>query len=292
MPSPLVTIGIPFFNGENFLHDALRSVFAQTYEDWELLLVDDGSADRSLEMAMAVRDPRVRVVRNDGNRGLIWTLNRQIELARGVYFARMDHDDLMHPERIARQVALFQANRCLDLAGSAAFTIDGENRPSGIRGEKLARDPANVLRCGLLLHPTVMTRRAWSMANPYDGRYPRAEDHELWCRTCPTASVHHLRQPLLFYREVIPVNLCAYLRAARSEFAIIARYGPTYAGVGQTATLLASRFLKAQAYRLLTGFDLQRKLVERRNRPLTEGERAAAASVIERILATPVPGLG
>jgi glycosyltransferase involved in cell wall biosynthesis len=71
-----MTIGIPFYNAEAYLGDAIRSIFAQTYHDWELILVDDGSTDRSLEIARAVRDPRVRVISDGQNRRLPYRLNQ------------------------------------------------------------------------------------------------------------------------------------------------------------------------------------------------------------------------
>src|SRR5438309_10301144 len=89
-----VSIGIPFLNARRFLADAVRSVFAQTCDDWELLLVDDGSTDGSLDVVRSIDDPRVRVISDGTNRGLCARLNQIASLARGKYLARMDADDL------------------------------------------------------------------------------------------------------------------------------------------------------------------------------------------------------
>ena len=121
---PLITVGLPFFNNRRTLPDAIRSIFAQSLNDWELLLVDDGSTDGSLEFARAIRDPRVRLVCDGSNRKLAARLNQIAELAPSEFIARMDADDLMHPNRLRRQIELFRGQPGLDVVGTAAFTID------------------------------------------------------------------------------------------------------------------------------------------------------------------------
>src|SRR5690349_10645893 len=111
--APLVTVGIPFFNNASSLSDALRSIFAQTFTDWELILADDGSTDESLSIARSVRDPRVMVMSDGGNRGLVFRLNQITSAARGKYIARMDADDLSHPARLQRQVSLLERDPVL-----------------------------------------------------------------------------------------------------------------------------------------------------------------------------------
>ena len=89
-----ITIGIPFYNAEAYLADAIRSVFAQTYEDWELILIDDGSTDNSLAIARSVDDPRVRVYSDGKNKKLASRLNELTQLATYEFIARMDADDV------------------------------------------------------------------------------------------------------------------------------------------------------------------------------------------------------
>jgi glycosyltransferase involved in cell wall biosynthesis len=289
--TPLVTIAIPTYNGERFIRNTLRSVFVQTYQNWELLLTDDCSTDRSFEILQAIDDPRVRVLHNEQNRGLIWTLNRQIELARGELFARMDHDDLMHPDRLTREVALHQEKPGLDVVGSAIYVINGSNQLTGIRAETFRPDPPSVLRGVLLFHPTILARREWLLANPYNNHYVRSEDHELWCRTIHTVKAAHIADPLLFYRETIPINLKAYLQTARSEYRILLRFGPSFVGRGTTLKLLLSRFMKAQVYRVFTRLGWHERLLAARSRRLTDAEHDAGSRVLQQILSTNVPGL-
>src|SRR5438874_1140893 len=117
MTTPRLTIGLPVYNARLFLEDTLRSIFAQTFTDWELIAVDDGSTDGSGALLERLRDHRVRVFIEKGNRGLAARLNFIHENARGTYIARMDADDMMHPERMARQLAFLDQHPEVDVVG-------------------------------------------------------------------------------------------------------------------------------------------------------------------------------
>jgi glycosyltransferase involved in cell wall biosynthesis len=284
-----VSVGLPFLNARATLADAVRSVLAQTWDDWELLLVDDGSSDGSADIAGVVGDPRVRVVLDGEHRGLTARLNQIAGLARGRYLARMDADDLMHPERLRRQVQFLDACPDVDLVDTAVVTIDEANEPLGLRGDRpLNTDPRDVLRSGLLLHPTVMGRTAWFRRHPYDSRYVRAEDHELWVRTCRHTSFARLVEPLFFYREGLSGNLGNYLRSARTVRKILREYGPATVGKGLTALLLARSYLKSAAYWAYTKLGRQGRLIRARTRPLSASEAATARAALGAILQTPL----
>ena len=287
-----VTIGVPFLNARRHLADAVRSVFAQTHADWELLLIDDGSRDGSVEVVRDLDDPRVRVVSDGRHRGLCARLNQIASVARGTYLARMDADDLMHPERIERQIGLLRANPGVDLVDTAAFTVDEGLTPLGLRGDgPLDARPEAVLRHGLLVHPTVMGRAEWFRGNPYDSFYVRAEDRELWSRTCATTRFARLRAPLLFYREDPAGNLRSYLRSERTVREILRRYGPPLVGARRTRWLVLRSRLKSAVYRVGTGLGLQGRLIRGRNRPLDPAEILEARRVLSAIRSTPVSGL-
>jgi len=288
-----VSIGIPFLNARPFLADAVRSVFAQTHEDWELILMDDGSTDGSLDVVRLLDDERVRVVSDGTNRGLCARLNQIAALARGKYLARMDADDLMHPERIERQVRLLDENPEIDVVDTATFTVDDDLTPLGIRAEKpLDCAPVSVLERGLLMHPTVMARADWFRRNPYDSVYVRAEDCELWCRTCTTTRFARICEPLLFYREGMQGNLRNYLRGAATMRKVMRTYGPPLVGSWQTSILVARFHARAMMYRVATMLGIQGELIKRRNRLLTASEIQYARETLARILGTEVPGLG
>ena len=126
--SPQVTVLLPVRNGSVHLAAALESIFAQTFTDFELLVIDDGSTDRSPEILRRVRDPRLRVVTHAKNVGLVATLNEALEIGRGEFFARQDHDDISLPQRLQKQVDFLRAHPDYVLVGTEAIQMDAQGR--------------------------------------------------------------------------------------------------------------------------------------------------------------------
>ena len=161
LSSPTVSVIMAVYNGQPLLKEAVRSILGQTFEDFEFLVVDDGSTDGSGELLQSFEDPRIRVITNAGNRGLTASLNRAIEQARGDYVARQDADDFSHPTRLARQVGYLDAHPDTALLGTWYRKADGQNRFLGLR--KLPIDHTRI-RWSLLFfcpfaHTSVMFRR-------------------------------------------------------------------------------------------------------------------------------------
>ena len=131
----MVTIGLPFYNAEKYLALAIESVLQQTYTDWELLLLDDGSTDNSLSIAQsyAQKDSRIKVISDGKNKNLATRLNELPSLAQGLYLARMDADDIMLPARIERQLAVLKAHPEIDVLGTNAYIINDENAVTSTR---------------------------------------------------------------------------------------------------------------------------------------------------------------
>jgi len=205
---PLVTIGIPFYNSSLFLNDAIQSVLNQTYQNWQLILIDDGSTDDSLEIARLYKDKRIKIIADGKNLGLINRLNQIILLAEGKYIARMDSDDVMIYDRIEKQVKYFIQNKDCDVIGSSYYVIDNKNKLIGEKNElKLLKSKADILKKGGIAHPTVMAHTTWFLNNLYDSRFQRFEDFELWYRTVEKSNFCVLEDKLLFYRSVgVPTN--------------------------------------------------------------------------------------
>jgi glycosyltransferase involved in cell wall biosynthesis len=290
-----ITVGIPFHNCESTLVDAIRSVFAQTIDEWELILVDDGSSDKSLEIALSITDSRVRVIHDGSRKFLSHRLNQIADSATGVYLARMDADDMMHPDRLRQQIEFLDANKSIDVVGTCVITIDEKNRPLGKRGLRPpALDALSVLRYTLLDHPTITARREWFLNNQYDEVDPRlirCEDRELWCRTYLTSTFARLTQPLLFYREPYAVNMTNYINSCRALRSIYINYGPSMVGWTKSRVLVMESFLKEFTYRTLNLVRLQGILVRLRNHGLSREEYSSAAALINQVSNTPVPGL-
>lgn len=203
---PYVTVAIPFYNAENTLLDAVRSVFAQTYENWELILVDDGSTDRSLEIANTIEDPRVHVYSDGNNRRLAARLNEITTIANYDFVARMDADDLMARDRLEREVCALMRNKDADLVTTGVWSLTDDNMPVGIRcvieGHKIT--PLNLLKSQSgIVHASILARKKWLMRNPYREDLSFAEDSNLWVRAYSNndLNVIFLAEPLYFYRE-------------------------------------------------------------------------------------------
>jgi glycosyltransferase involved in cell wall biosynthesis len=128
----LVSIGVPVYNGETYLAEALGSILRQTYEHFEIVISDNGSSDSTEEICRqhAARDSRIRYYRNDVNRGSAWNFNAVFELARGEYFKWWAHDDLCDPTYIAKCVEILDRDPSVSLCFARTTIIDEHGRPS------------------------------------------------------------------------------------------------------------------------------------------------------------------
>ncbi len=195
MNNPLVTIAIPIYNAEQYIRYAIQSCINQTYKNWELLLMCDGSTDNSTSIAieMASYDQRITVIDDGTNRGLIYRLNQSIRLAKGEYYTRMDADDIMCVTRVEEELKYLIEHPDVDVVGASIMTIDGDNN---IIGHGFMEG-----RVSGFIHPTVMGKIAWFRNNKYCDWAHRAEDFELWNRTFSKSTFYAIGKPLLFYRE-------------------------------------------------------------------------------------------
>ena len=205
-PEPSISVLMPVYNGEKYLAEAIQSIIAQTYGDFELLVIDDGSTDNSFQIVkeFAQLDARIRLIHKDENQGLVSALNLGLDLARGEYIARMDADDISLPQRLEKQVTYMQAHPEVGVIGSRIRYMDAKGNLSTI--PKTARLDINI-RWSLFFenpfsHPVVMMRKA--VIDRYNLRYdPRAthvEDYEFWGRFLMVTEGVNLPEILLHYR--------------------------------------------------------------------------------------------
>jgi glycosyltransferase involved in cell wall biosynthesis len=207
-----VTIGIPFYNAGKHLFYSIRSVINQTFADWELILVDDGSTDNSLQIAQRFTDPRIRIIHDNLNRGISFRLNQIISEAQGKYLARMDADDIAFPERLEEQVSIMENDPSLEIIDSEAIIINENNEVTGSRSMKTdLANPRKVFDTAQFIHPTVMFRKSFIEKYLYNSEFDGAEDRDLWMRCCHSAHYHKIDRPLLFYREPGKLNIKSYL---------------------------------------------------------------------------------
>ncbi|UAY37201.1 glycosyltransferase family 2 protein [Moraxella osloensis] len=218
----LISIGIPFFNAEKFLSKAIESVISQSYDNWELLLFDDGSNDGSLKMAKGFeqQDNRIKVFSDGKNKGLGARLNELAVLSNGEYIARMDADDIMHPKRLETQLQILTENPSINVLGTNAYVIDENDLVFGIR----YRQQSGLMKVNHFIHPTIMAKKQWFVDNPYDEKAIRIEDAELWYRTKSFSDFMITNEPLLFYREFGTLYYPKYLKVIPSLIYLNKKY--------------------------------------------------------------------
>jgi glycosyltransferase involved in cell wall biosynthesis len=202
---PKVSVIMPIYNAQEFLQEAVDSIMNQTFRDFELLLINDGSSDRSKEIIEKYRkDPRVKIFHKK-NEGVTKTLNFGLANSLGRYIARMDADDISMPERLELQVEFMDKHRDVGLLGTRfkAITEDKkfiENLDVELTNEELQKEILKSCRFG---HPTVMIRRtALETVGPYDESLwaNTVEDYDLWLRIAEKFEIANLPQYLLHYR--------------------------------------------------------------------------------------------
>lgn len=211
-----VSVVMPVYNGAGFLADAIRSIQDQTYADWELVVGDDGSTDRSLEICreFAARDRRIRVLGVEKNRGLAANMNLLVAAARGRYIAVQEQDDRSHPERLAKEVAALDGDPDAGLVSGVAAWIDGEGRTfahfPGILhgGRSYPRRPAEMVeflyveQCKVV-NAACMFRKelALRVPGPFDEGARMSIDWQFFLRLAHLCPFVGLRDVLVFMRR-------------------------------------------------------------------------------------------
>lgn len=222
-PEPLVSVLMPAYNCASFIGAAIESVLAQTYSNFELLVVEDGSTDGTTEVlhAKARRDPRLRLIFQEHG-GLVPALNTGLQQARGRYLARLDADDLAYPQRLQAQVHCLEEQPNLVIVGSAYALIDSRGVPDHtdyMPQSDTAIRWHNLFHCPFA-HTSVMLRlealRAGGLS--YNPAMQEAEDYELWSRLLQHGKGQNLPEPLVQYR-VHPDQASQRGRTAVWEFA-------------------------------------------------------------------------
>lgn len=285
MPAPRVTIGIPCYNCAPFLPALLHSLERQTFGFWEAIAVDDASTDGTAAILRSLRHPRIRVVFGQENLGLGARLNQINELAQTEFIARTDADDLMHPERIARQMACFDRDPALDVCATGTYTIDNRNRLLGVRRvPPLASTPLEVMRRNGPSHPTVTARQSWFLKFPYHPHPKRGEDLDLWVRAVNTSQILQLDEPLHFIREDPEFDLAKYRRSMRDHRTLFRRHRLLAGHRLSFWPLLLRSYGKEAAYAALATAGLAGKLAARRNAPAPILETGEAEAILAAIL--------
>ena len=205
--SPQVSVVMSVYNSEKYLREAIDSILNQTFKNFEFIIINDGSTDRSLEIIQSYNDDRIRFI-NQENTGLAKALNNGIAIARSDYIARMDADDIAYPERIQKQYKFLLNNPEYIIVGSNANIIDMEgnfvhhsNLP--IKNEEMK----GKLPETRFIHPSVMFRKdSFYKAGKYPEYMLKAQDYVLFNRMAKYGKFANIREKLLQYRIVPTAN--------------------------------------------------------------------------------------
>lgn len=198
---PIISVILPVYNGEKYLRLALESVLRQTLADFELIIINDGSTDKSEEIILSYPDPRITYIKNPKNMGLIFTLNKGLYLSKGQYIARMDTDDISELNRFESQVKIMDNCPEVSVCGTWARAIDENGNflfvmksPSGWLLKY------NYWKPSPLIHPSVMIRKS-HLKNFRFGTVPVvAEDYDLWLKLSQEYHLYNVQKCLLSYR--------------------------------------------------------------------------------------------
>lgn len=198
----MITVLLPAYNAEKYIKRAIDSVLTQTFTDFELLIVNDGSTDATQEMIVSYSDPRIRLVNMAHNMGLVEALNHGLTLAKGEYIARMDADDISLPTRFAKQVKFLENNPDYIACGTGIINFNEtlESYLEYPQSDEKIRIALTFFERNIC-HPTVMLRKSIidEHAIVYRDDYPHAEDYTLWIDLALHGKLANLKEGLLKY---------------------------------------------------------------------------------------------
>jgi len=194
----LVSIVLPVYNGARFLHQSIDSCLQQTYRNIELVVVDDGSEDNSVEIAKSYNDHRIRLIRHDSNRKLPAALNTGFKHSSGFYLTWTSHDNYYAPTAIAEMVDFLEENPHVQFVFTDDFYVDEADQLLGV----VKRGPIERLTVNSCLGGGFLyTRTVYEKVGPYNERTFLAEDYDYWLRVSAHFTLGHLGRPLYYYRQ-------------------------------------------------------------------------------------------
>jgi glycosyltransferase involved in cell wall biosynthesis len=268
--SPLVSVIMSMRNSASTVHAAVRSIQQQVLQNWELIVIDNGSSDQSGAIVAGFGDARIRLVREASTTVLAARLNQAVALSRGEFIARMDADDICFPERLSRQVARLSEDPDLDLVGCGAvvFTSEGElvgELPVPSAHQDIVARPFAGFP---FPHPTWCGRASWFRNNPYAADVSYAEDQDLLLRSFRHTRFGAVDAVLLAYRQD-QLALKKLLTGRSTFMASLWRYGRATGVLLPVLSGMTNHLLKAAVDIATVGSGLNRLMQRQRLRPVS-----------------------
>jgi glycosyltransferase involved in cell wall biosynthesis len=202
--NPLVSVLLPVFNGEKYIKNTIESILNQSYINFELIIINDCSTDKTAFIIDSFSDERIRVVNHLKNMKLIYTLNEGLRLCRGKYIARIDADDIAHIDRLKAQVEFLEENPSYVLVGTIVGLIKNDVKTDEIIAYYTNNEDLKFAMCFYcpFIHPSVMIRNEVIQSNnlQFDENYLHAEDYEFWTRLSKYGKIANIQDKLTYYR--------------------------------------------------------------------------------------------
>lgn len=285
MSKPLISVGLQFFNDEVTLGAAIRSILLQTCSDWELILHDDGSSDRSRHIALSFKDRRIRLYSDDCNRGRSKRLNDSVRAACGKYYALMDADDVAYPDRLEKQVCFLEANTGIHLVGGSMVVFNENGGAIGKRQfpathEEICSRPWSGFP---MAQPTFMGRRDWFRQHNYTERAFRAQDQDLLIRTYEISRFANLPDIIMGYREK-RLRCGRLVKGRLYHTAWLSRHFLCDRRLGMVVMAVSIQALKAAADVVATTTGLNYRLLAHRAVPISMSEREHWRDVYDGVM--------
>ena len=203
--NPLVSVLLPAYNAEKYISEAINSILNQTYENFELIIVNDGSKDATLEVISSHKNPRIKLINLAENKGISDCLNIAISNANGKYLARMDCDDIAMTNRFALQVKFLESHPEYVVCGSSIIIFNPNNNQCFVPYPQNHEAILTSLKLHerSICHPTAMLRASALKSHyiTYSNKHPHAEDYHLWTQLSVIGKMHNINKPLLRYRH-------------------------------------------------------------------------------------------
>ena len=200
---PLLTVFTPVFNLEKYIEETIISILSQTFTDFEYILIDDCSSDKTIEIIESFNDPRIILIKNDTNQGISHNRNYAIDQAKGKYIAMIDGDDLALPERLEKQIEFLEKNDDYGIVGTEVINIDKTGAQLGrIIEYNIPNDeiPSQMLFNNYIATSSAMIRVSSFCDIRFKKEFVVAEDYEVWIQLIRNWKIGHIRLPLTKYR--------------------------------------------------------------------------------------------
>lgn len=220
--SPLISVIMSVYNGEKYLRESMDSILNQTFSDFEFIIINDGSTDKTRQILESYTDPRIRLFHQE-NIGLTKSLNKGIELARGEYIARQDADDVSMKDRLSKLISFFGTSPSpFGLATSSFYKIDHEGKIT--EQINLPTNPIHILWRLLFENPIVHSgvlfpKKIFCEVGGYNEDIPYAQDYDLWSRITDCYEIAIVKDPLVSWRET-EGGICCRKKPEQRQIAI------------------------------------------------------------------------